>query len=55
MESEILLIIKTTDEKVSEVQSILEEQHSYEVPEIIELSGEVLHQPYMKWLREYLE
>ena len=53
-ESEILLIIKTTDEKVPEVQGILEEHHSYEVPEIIELDGTVLHKPYMDWVRDCL-
>lgn len=52
MENEILLIIKTTEEKAAEVQALLEEHHSYDVPEIIELDGEVLHQPYMEWVRE---
>ncbi len=55
LESEILLIVKTSDEKVSEVKALLEEQHTYEVPEIIELDGAVLHQPYMEWLHEYLD
>ena len=54
MENEILLIIKTTEEKAPEVKAILEEQHSYEVPEIVELDGQVLHEPYMEWLRSYL-
>ena len=54
MEGEILLIIKTTEEKVPEVQALLEEHHSYEVPEIVELDGEVLHQPYMEWVRDCL-
>ena len=54
LESEILLIIKTTEEKGPEVQALLEEHHSYEVPEIVELDGEVLHQPYMEWVRESL-
>ncbi len=54
MESEILLIIKTVAEKVLEVQALLEKHHSYEVPEIVELDGEVLHQPYMEWVRESL-
>ena len=54
MESEILLIIKTAAEQVPEVQALLEKHHSYEVPEIVELDGEVLHQPYMEWVRESL-
>ncbi|UCH63162.1 MAG: divalent-cation tolerance protein CutA [Fidelibacterota bacterium] len=54
LDSEILLIIKTIQEKGPEVQALLEEHHSYEVPEIVELDGEVLHEPYMEWIRESL-
>jgi len=54
VESEILLIIKTTEEKVPEVQALLEEHHSYEVPEIIQLDGKVLNQPYMEWVKDSL-
>ena len=54
-ESEILLLIKTTDTKVEQVKAILEERHSYDVPEIIAFNGEVLHQPYMDWVRDCLE
>ncbi|MCH8024742.1 MAG: divalent-cation tolerance protein CutA [Candidatus Marinimicrobia bacterium] len=54
-ESEILLLIKTTETKVEQVKAILEERHSYDVPEIIAFNGEVLHQPYMDWVRECLE
>ena len=53
-ESEILLLIKTTETKVEQVKAILEERHSYDVPEIIAFNGEVLHQPYMDWLRDCL-
>ena len=53
-ESELLLIIKTTETKVEQVKAILEERHSYDVPEIIVFNGEVLHQPYMDWVRECL-
>ena len=54
-ESEILLLIKTTETKVEQVKAILEERHSYDVPEIIAFNGEVLHQPYMQWVRDCLE
>jgi periplasmic divalent cation tolerance protein len=55
VESELLLIIKTTAEKAAEVQGLLEAEHSYEVPEIVELEGTVLNQPYLEWIRESLE
>ncbi len=51
-ESELLLLIKTTETKMAQVKAILEERHSYDVPEIIALDGEVLHKPYMEWVRE---
>ncbi|MCH7496488.1 MAG: divalent-cation tolerance protein CutA [Candidatus Marinimicrobia bacterium] len=54
VENELLLIIKTTAEKLPEVQALLEENHSYDVPEIIELEGKVLHKPYMDWVRDCL-
>ena len=54
VESELLMIIKTTAEKLPEVQALLEEQHSYEVPEIVALDGRVLHKPYMDWVRDCL-
>ena len=53
-ENEILLLIKTTETKVEQVKAILEERHRYDVPEIIVFNGEVLHQPYMDWVRECL-
>ncbi|MFB0516182.1 MAG: divalent-cation tolerance protein CutA [Candidatus Neomarinimicrobiota bacterium] len=55
IESELLLIIKTTEGKVAEVQALLEENHSYEVPEIVELDAEVLHLPYFEWVQECLQ
>lgn len=55
VENELLLVIKTTAEKSSAVQALLEEHHTYEVPEIIELEGRVLYKPYMEWVRDCLE
>ena len=54
IESELLMIIKTTAEKSAEVKGMLETEHSYEVPEIVELEGTVLHQPYLEWILESL-
>lgn len=53
-ETEIMMLIKTTFENTSDVQAIIEAHHSYDVPEIVRLSGEVLHEPYMKWIRDCL-
>ena len=55
MEAEILLIIKTTEEKAAAVQALLEEHHTYDVPEVIELDGRVLHKPYFDWIKSCLK
>ena len=55
MEGEILLIIKTIEDKLSELQVILEEQHTYSVPEMVAVDASVLHQPYLEWLKACLE
>lgn len=54
VESEHLLLIKTTPEKVGSVRRLIESNHTYDVPEILKLDGEVLHKPYMDWVRECL-
>ena len=48
--SEVLLLIKTTAEQLSEVESTLRELHSYEVPEFVALGVESGSQPYVDWL-----
>ncbi|MCH7573683.1 MAG: divalent-cation tolerance protein CutA [Candidatus Marinimicrobia bacterium] len=53
-ETEIMMLIKTTLENTADVQAIIEAHHSYDVPEIVRLSGEVLHEPYMQWIRDCL-
>ena len=54
-ENELLLLIKTTDEKLDQVKELLEERHGYDVPEMIALDGEVLHQPFLAWVHQCLE
>ena len=55
VENELLLVIKTTPEKSPAVQAMLEEHHTYDVPEIVELQGQVMHKPYMDWVRDCLD
>ena len=54
VEHKIMMLIKTTYENTPDVTAIIEAHHSYEVPEIVRLSGEVLHKPYMQWVRDCL-
>jgi periplasmic divalent cation tolerance protein len=49
---ECLLLIKTTQARVSEVTSTVQSAHSYSVPEIIFLPLTAGERDYLKWLGE---
>jgi periplasmic divalent cation tolerance protein len=47
---EILLIIKTTEPRLAELEAALRKLHSYEVPEVIILAPERGGDDYLTWL-----
>jgi len=49
-DSEQLLLIKTTDERVEALRQMLFERHPYEVPEFVVLEPEGVAQAYRQWL-----
>ncbi|MFA5559137.1 MAG: divalent-cation tolerance protein CutA [Methanofastidiosum sp.] len=49
---EIILLIKTTDEKYSEVEHLIKENHPYETPEIIALDIKKGFSKYLKWIED---
>jgi periplasmic divalent cation tolerance protein len=49
---EWLLIIKTSAERVAELQAAIRELHSYELPECIALKIEDGSPEYLKWLAD---
>lgn len=49
VEAEVLLLIKTAEDKVEEVVDYLGEHHPYQVPEILALGAEAA-EPYREWL-----
>ncbi|KXB07954.1 hypothetical protein AKJ55_01630 [candidate division MSBL1 archaeon SCGC-AAA382M17] len=49
---ETLLIIKTTDEKLDELETRIGEIHSYENPEFLAISVDKGEEDYLEWLRE---
>jgi periplasmic divalent cation tolerance protein len=49
-DQEYLLIIKTTDDRASELGSAFAELHSYELPERVELAIVGGSVPYLEWL-----
>lgn len=53
-QGEYLLILKTLKENYNEVESLLLDKHSYEVPEIVAFEAKA-QAGYNKWLQESLE
>lgn len=50
-DQEALILMKTTSDKVLELQEAIRKVHSYKVPEIIAVSVEQGFQPYLEWVR----
>jgi len=53
-ETEHLLLIKTLPEKYNELESFIQVNHSYDVPEIVALDSEKFSDSYSSWLKNYL-
>lgn len=51
-ETEYLLIIMTTGDKLDLVRSFIDQTHSYEVPEFIALNVAAGLPDYMQWVRD---
>ena len=48
-EEEFLILIKTINTLKKDVQKIIEKNHTYETPEIISFSFDILNDNYKKW------
>jgi periplasmic divalent cation tolerance protein len=48
--AEVLLVMKTTRDKLLALEAAVRELHSYEVPEFVVLDVESVSQPYLDWL-----
>ncbi len=51
VETECLMILKTTLERFSELETVIREHHSYSVPEIIALPIIRGSAPYLNWIK----
>lgn len=51
VESECLMIIKTTKQRFTELESAVRQQHNYEVPEIVALPVVAGSESYLNWVR----
>ncbi|WP_218055288.1 divalent-cation tolerance protein CutA [Candidatus Nitrospira nitrosa] len=50
-DQEVLILMKTTSDKVLSLQEMILKAHSYKVPEIIAISVAHGFQPYLDWVR----
>jgi periplasmic divalent cation tolerance protein len=53
-DAEFLLLIKTLPEKWDELRDFITANHSYDVPEIVAVSSEMLSDRYAAWLHDVL-
>lgn len=49
-DQEALILMKTTSDKVTQLQETIQSIHSYKVPEIIAIPVEGGSQPYLEWV-----
>lgn len=52
--NEYLMIIKTTTDKINELENRIQQLHEYEVPEIIAISASSVSQNYIQWVEKLL-
>ena len=50
-DAEVLLIAKTTEDRLPELMTRVPELHPYEVPEVLALEVGAGHPPYLEWVR----
>lgn len=50
--SETLVIMKTTEDKFSQIEAYFMEHSGYEVPELIALKPHQVNAPYEKWVED---
>lgn len=51
-DDEVLLVIKTRDDKLAALQEAIARVHPYEVPEILTLAPSDVNEPYARWVDE---
>ena len=49
-DEEVLLVVKTSAERVAELEAILADEHPYDVPELVALAPEHVEATYLAWL-----
>jgi periplasmic divalent cation tolerance protein len=49
---EVLMVVKTTEDRFEAVRDALVKGHPYDVPEVLALEVKAGHAPYLAWLDE---
>ncbi len=50
-ETEVLIVLKSTRDRLERLRARLVELHPYEVPEVVALDVHAGHAPYLDWVR----
>ncbi|MCX8202077.1 MAG: divalent-cation tolerance protein CutA, partial [Candidatus Caldarchaeum sp.] len=51
-EDEVILVIKTSEEKAPELKKVVSQEHPYRVPAIIEIPVADVNSSYLRWVEE---
>jgi periplasmic divalent cation tolerance protein len=54
-EAEVLLILKTRQASVESLRARIVELHPYACPEVVALSPEAVHPPYLAWVLDQVD
>jgi periplasmic divalent cation tolerance protein len=49
-ESEVLLVVKSTAERLADLQDLVAREHPYDVPELVTLQPAAVEARYLQWL-----
>jgi len=52
---EQLLLIKTLSEKFDRLKDFIQQNHSYDIPEIVALEAEKVADSYLSWAKDYMK
>jgi len=44
------MILKSKEENFEKIEAFIKENSGYEIPEIVSIKTEKVHQPYLNWL-----
>ena len=54
-DAEYLLLIKTLEDNFTELETFINKNHSYDVPEIVALEAKDVSESYLDWIKDTLK